>query len=323
MTEAWGAKLSRTKIMSDDLKRKFLQSDAVSSLVSEQQIVAQLNRLSWSVSHGNFFIDPHTAKLREIDVVGRRWWQKKLKSGYKSIGLNLIVEVKSISGYHLVFAPISSSHYAAGAQREWVGYAGERGGQLGDVLYRAGVEPRDIASISTDLRELAYPNEMVTVSNLIVDPLPAPFVASAFRETNVGREKDLDVSVLWKAMQAVSGAVTAARVSYLEDRFDDLEGAIEYARWYGEDVSKAVVEELSDAVRRLELYHPIIVVDAKLWAADNGELTELPWCRFHQLSQDIWPPKWCDIVQMSASVDYLRELTKHYAANMRRVRATK
>lgn len=308
----------------DDLKARLLKSAAVKSLASELRIAASLREFGWSTSHGSFFTDPITAKLRETDVLAKRLWQRRLGSQEQIAHLDLIVEVKSIRDHHLVFAPSSFSSSYAVVERGWIGYASERGpsqARLTEALERADVKTSNISVILERFFDLAYPAGMMAVRDLTLNPPPAPFAASAFRETNVGGQKDLNASVFWKAAQTLSTFVDHASTHSMQGSFEFVEFVSDYARLRNLDVVEAVLDELAREVQRIRLFHPVIVVDASLWALKNGDLEELSWCRFHRLNKDGLMSTWYDVVQSKVLSDYLGLVTEHYDKGMGEVNA--
>ena len=257
-------------------------------------------------------------------MLAKRLWQRKQGNEVQIAHLSLIVEVKSIRGYHLVFAPSSFSPSYAPAVREWTGYASERGttqARLTEALVRADLQATSISRIIDRLFEQAYPEGTMVVKDLVVNPPPAPFAASAFRETNVGGHKDLSASVFWKAIQMLSAFKVHARSSYLDGSFRSLELMSDYARLRDLGVVEMMVDELAEMSRRVLLFHPVVVVDAALWALKDGDLAELPWCRFHRLDKDGLLSAWYDVVQSSSLADYLQHTTDHYDRSMDEVGA--
>jgi hypothetical protein len=308
----------------EERKARLLGSEAVTSLASELRIAARLREFGWSTSHGSFFVDPITDKLRETDVLAKRLWQPRPDFEDQIAHLDLIVEVKSIGGYHLVFAPSSFSPSYANIERTWIGYASERSAsqaQLTEALKRADVELNDISLILERFSSLAYPDGEMIVRDLVLNPPPAPFAASAFRETNIGGQKDLNASVLWKAAQTLSSFVNYASTDYMAGSFSFIEFVTDYARLRSLDVVDTVLDELARMVQRVRLFHAVIVVDATLWALKNGDLEEIPWCRFHRLDKDGLVSTWYDVVQSKVLNDYLHLTTEHYDKGMEEVGA--
>lgn len=306
---------------SEDLKKRLSNAEAVTSLASELRVGGYLQNLNWAVSQGSFFVDSVTTKMREIDLVARRLWQSGARMKKLRARLNLIIEVKTMRGYHLVFAPMldALNNNRVIVEREWIGYASERSThqtQLVQSLDRVGIGPDEKRTILQQLFDLAYPDGFTVTYDLVPDPPPTPFLSSAFREANVGNSKDLDAAVFWKAAQAVNACVAYGQTYHLEIQREHVELAADYARNRGKPVVDEILEELSDSVRQIELFHSIIVVDAMLWSMDGEEIERLPWCRFCQLSRLGRMAQWYDVVQREFANDYLSEVTRHYDQHM-------
>lgn len=257
-------------------------------------------------------------------MVARRSWKRGSGDEQLRSYLNLITEVKTMRGYHLVFAPLPDSERSVIVEREWLGYASERGPhrvQLGRALERAEIGAEEIASIFEGLFSLAYPGELMVIIDLVAGPPPAPFVSSAFRETNIGGEKDIDTSVLLKAAQALNDCVAYSRTAYLERALEDVEGTADYARWQGDSIVEGVLRELTKKTNRVELFHSVVVVDAMIWGLRDTALEELPWCRFYQLEGYGFVTGWYDIVRRDSLQQYFTEITTHYDEYMRQAGA--
>jgi len=86
----------------ETIETKLQRSDALRSLTMEKEVVRRLRRLGWECVHSCYFKDLETTKLREIDVVAQRDWTKKLQGGSQVARVNLVIECKSVRGYHLL-----------------------------------------------------------------------------------------------------------------------------------------------------------------------------------------------------------------------------
>src|SRR5207247_3096976 len=89
-----------------DLVSKLLNSSAYHSIQSEQEVVLQIRSNGWLSSHGAFYSDVVTGKIREVDAVGVRRWEKKNKRDEISVTFNLLVEVKSARDSHVLVSGV-------------------------------------------------------------------------------------------------------------------------------------------------------------------------------------------------------------------------
>ena len=176
----------------DEIKARLIGSYSVASMAAEQEVIAAFKRGDWwRVEHGSFFRDVTTGKLRELDVRASRHWSTTSKL---DVTLEVLVEVKSMRGYHLVFAPDANGYDDASAQRVWLGQAPEA---FRSTLIETGAGLRIVKEIEVLHSDLSHPNGVSAIDPLLdIAPPPAQVFATAFRETNVGSEKELDNSVL-------------------------------------------------------------------------------------------------------------------------------
>lgn len=294
-------------------------SVSVQSLKAEQELAALLQKHRWNVSHGWFYADPNTEKIRELDVSARKgWWRKSSRDQFA--GVNILCEVKTARDFHLVFAPDINTHRRAlvSAHRSWIGFNKK---EFAKALEHAAAAPDDVLNLLKDFDELSLTkDEMLVASELMVDPSEASFSSSAYRETNIGGDRELEASVLWKGMQAALSAMASMKARFVEYRLDDIVGPVEWAHRLDRSVRDMVRDELEEALHRVEHYQAVVVIDAKLWALERARLREIPWCRFFLAGTD-HPELWCDVVNRSQAANYFGQITRHYNKQFRSVNA--
>jgi len=304
-----------------DIQSKLIGSPSFHSLTAEQEILALLQSNDWQAVHGCFYVDSKTDKLREIDVLGRRIWERKLKSGVESADVHLIIEVKSVKGYHLLFSALAGSAAYRQANEFWIGYEGEHRDPIITTLANIGLSPDNAASVLKALQKAAYPKDTPRLSRLQVDPPPAEVYASAFRETNVGGEKDLEGSVLWKASLSLASMVSSLKQQTINYIVESLKDEAEAASMFKLDPIAQIIKFFDYFVRTVDLYHPILVIDAPLWLVKKGELSEIKWCRFQQLDTHGRAEWWFDVVHSGHFNKFVQDLTKYYVARFKSARA--
>ncbi len=99
---------------------------------------------------------------------------------------------------------------------------------------------------------------------MVVGPLSTPFHASAHREHNIGSEKYLAASVVWKAHLSLLSAIRSFEMDNFEFNLTDLPGHIEWARRGREDVVRMVIDYLLVPLSFVYSYHPLVVLAAPL-----------------------------------------------------------
>lgn len=305
------------------LEERLASSQGVRSLQTEQRVIALLRELRWRVDHGSFYTDPTTGKLREMDVVGRRNWHREVRGRHHRVCLNLFCEVKTLRDFHVVFAPLAEGTQYESAQREWIGYHSKR---LARALDEAGLEETQIGRILKHFEHACYTREeAVRVRRMMIDPPAPPFTSSAFRETNIGSDKELDNSALWRAIQSLLGCVESARRRFLDRAFKAVGFLVDLAHHIKSNAEKVITDSFNDrscelSPGNLDLYHPVVFIEARLWSSLRTQVSEIEWCRFHLLGTE-WPEIWCDVVNLKAAHKYLSHITQFYSAAIRRLPA--
>lgn len=293
----------KEKSLGDQLRA----SDAVQSLDEEQRIAYRLGALGWRVAHGSYYEDPETSKLRELDIHAQLTLREQPPR--RLVNLNLIVEVKTMRGFHIVIANNHSS-IAQFCNRAWLG------NHVDDLLEAASASglPRDKMSDLSVSAERAMADEDCgsPIAALCIEPHAAPFVGSAFRETNIGSTKELDNSVLWRGTQAVFGAIDSLKNSVIRGDVNDLARGASIAATYHPEIETLVRSALAARMRHLHVYHPVVVTNARLWKCERDDITEVPWSRWVRATPA--GSVWCDIVSAEAAFEYFAELTSHYLA---------
>lgn len=303
-----------------DVQTRILGSASFQSLSSEQTILSVLKDLGWGAIHSCFYVDGKTEKLREIDVLGRRIWERTLKNRQDSADLYLIAEAKSAKGFHLLFSPLEGSAAFKQANTQWFGWDEEQ-----TIIFRMlpdiGLTAEQTEYVRKALQKIAFPKGGLRYGRLSVDPPPAEVYASAFRETNIGGEKDLESSVLWRASLSLASAVSSLKQQSLNHLRESLTEEFELAPLVKLDPIGQVIEQLEVHLSTLSLFHPIVVIDAPLWLVKRGELSDIKWCRFQQLDTYGRSEWWFDAVHSEHFQQYAKELTQYYEERYKRARA--
>jgi hypothetical protein len=305
------------------IETRLLNCTAVQSLQTEQRVAHWLTGLRWHVEHSPFYRDADTGKLREIDVTAWRSGSRIIRRQPQSAVIELVIEVKTLRDYHLVFAPRTSWNDGVrtifggmdGANSEWIG---RHGADVADSLEQARMTPDEIAAIMARFKRANGPRNAQHV-NL---PPPVPqYRAAAVRETNIGVDRELESSVLWKAILAIRSAIEASRKDIIQGQLSDILSHVAHARNLTGNIVDEIWDELRSSVRHIAVFHPIVILESRLWMSTPGQLTEIDVCRFYQHSGEL-SEFWCDVVTLRAAPAYLKGVTRHYSRLMRRLRLT-
>jgi len=309
-------------IEAQTIGNKIRNCSAWLSLEAERRVARDLSDQKWSVTHSCFFTDPETNKLREVDVVAHQSWERVRRTRHTHCQLNLVVECKSASGYHILFSAIREPSWAQ-PHLFTLGQEGDNETFVTDRLRDVGLTDAQILEVMHDFKRYSYPDGRLRTRLLAVEPPPAPYHAAAFREHNIGSEKELDASVLWKAQMTLTSALTALKAADLRLLFEDLPGEIQAARLMKDDIVQAAFEYLHLGIDFAYLYHPVLVIEAPLWIMQGKRPAEIPWCRLHRQSAYGHSRWWFDVVSSKAFEQYAALVTAHYSKHLRRVGAKK
>ena len=115
----------------------------------------------------------------------------------------------------------------------------------------------------------------------------------------------MENSVVWKAYQSLYSIIR----SYQKKSWIDIDYELynieneEYLSTY-EARFEELKQSLTLASNHIEILHPVLVVESKLWGLKDDDLKELKYCRllFHEMSGF---DKWIDIVNQKNLDEYL------------------
>jgi hypothetical protein len=305
--------------MTDHLRTLLLKSEAVLSLQAENRVLATFQENGWETSQGWFYRDTETGKMRELDILAQQLWRRRSNKNPGITRIRYMVEVKSLTDYHLVFAPTDNIGELSVATRFWLGYRDPgRHRWLRAVLERERFSLDDCSSLVEAFGASLYPSAKKAPRPLGVAPPVASLSSSAFRETNIKGTKDLDASVMWRAAAALRSALQSSFRKSMQVVRELINQAAFFA---GADLAKryeAVRQSLEREALRVVENHPLLVVDAHLWKSESGTLDQIDWCRFIQRDSMGDVVFWCDVVSYQGLAAYLDVCTEHYRANLRR-----
>ncbi len=304
----------------EELSQKIKKSDAFKYLKAEQLIHQELEKNNWVAHHGSFYKDPSTNKLREIDIVGERRWNKEHKVLDSNIYLqiDLIIESKSISNYHLLFSGLRKAtveHFRS--NEDWVGYDDYSKEKIKEKLSNENIPLSKIKEILKILEEASFPDDTAVISEFMIKSFPVLETFTTFSETNLGNIKELDNSVLWKALSAIESCIKSKKNQSIESMLSNLMMDLKY-----NTSANSLSERLflfKDAPLSIRYFHPIVVIDSKLWSTTEDKPFELKWCRFYLEKNDFFSNWWCDIVSRNHFSEYLSSLSEHYKGKVNKI----
>lgn len=302
------------------IEKKLGRSDAYRSLRSEKVISSCVERHGWRSRQGPYYTDAKTGKSREIDLVGSAYWKKSLKSGDLVARVNLFIEVKSNSDFHVVCAGAADHQKHFNSNEHWIGYSQEALNRIESALTKFNMGFEQVKKILQRVENIAFPRNIMRTSSLRISPHPASESYSAFRETNGSTEKDLDNSVLWRAVLALKSAIQSAQADLVDGLLGDLATDLEVARRKNKPFESMLLSVESNACR-LNLYVPVVVIQSRIWSADGEVPRELEWVRLVQYSTFGAAEGWVDVVNQRHFDKYIEAVSAHYGSAFKRSRA--
>ena len=105
----------------DALKIKLAESASFHSFRSESAVCDALKSLRWNAKHGAYYEDLETKKQREIDVIAQQFWSRKTKNGDQRVRITVLIEVKTMKGFHLLVSPFEEDGFSFYQNVHWLG----------------------------------------------------------------------------------------------------------------------------------------------------------------------------------------------------------
>ncbi len=227
-----------------------------------------------------------------------------------------------MKGFHLIFRPENSSplQYQTADLVAWQGYYDHMAqDQIAHILLKHGFENDEAPLLLKRLLYFCYPNQRARIYRMLFAPLPTT-VFAAWRETNLGTEKDLDNSVFWRAVQSLDSCIQSMQAGWLDTFLSDLSSTASSIQHYGYHKKDAIDSNLRRRSGIACLYHPVIVTDAKLWSAGDRELTEVPFARYVRNGVAFDTNKWFDVVSREYIDRYVNDLSEYFARAFKQAR---
>lgn len=298
--------------MNIEIKAKLEKSPAFASLQMEEKIKEILLSIGWNVSHSAYYQDPKENKQREIDIVGRMMGRTEDSS---FLSLYLPIECKSLDGCHIIFSKTHERYlqFHMTGLCSWVGYMPYHNRmKIYNALSEIGYRRKQINDVLHQIHSSAYPEEHVRIWRLMVRPFSEIHSATSFREMTVSTEKSLENSVLWRAILTLNSVIESMKKEAEDDFVKSILNSGIYALSQDEQNISDFLSSIDDGTKRVSLYHPIVVSNAKLWQNIGGSLQEVGSCRLYLHDTDGEVSKWYDVVNIEYIDDYLKQITQYY-----------
>jgi hypothetical protein len=86
------------------------------------------------------------------------------------------------------------------------------------------------------------------------------------------------------------------------------------------ELNKSIVPIYEENVRHLDIHHPILVIESKLWILDETKsLKEIKALRFAENDTRGNVNNWFDVVHSSYFETYAEKLTTYYTNNLQKI----
>lgn len=260
----------------------------------------------------SYYSDVISKKMREIDVAAHQHWVRDGGIMQQRARFSIIVECKSISGFHIVIDPYEADEDDRHTPFYWLGAESNVNSRLWHFLIDYGLTPEQSFLVIEGLKEWVIDDIFWSIRGLRVAPLVPPVRASAFRETNIGGAKDLSNSVLWRAVSSLGSAIESQIERNTRVHLSWVESGLEKSRGPdGVDPVPLAVEWCARQSDFVDLYYPVVVLDGPLWRLEGEHLEPIDWFRLDKPSPSGFTHEWCDVVNSSYFLKYATLLTEH------------
>jgi hypothetical protein len=287
------------------LKEKLLKSSAVNSMILEKKVFDSLVEKKWNVSHSPYFIDTESKKNRELDINAHKFWGNK-KEDF-SCRVNLLIECKSLKGYHIIVdnKRPDSNYYEL--KDFWIGndniYHYKK---LRKIMRKNKINEKNINSIIEKLDIYCCPSTTYRNADFLFSACKIP-AFNVFRETNISNTKDIDNSVIWKCQQSLTSCIESFDKSLwkeIEYSINEIQNNLIFEKG---DLVKEITESLICEAKHKKIVHPIIVVESNLWELNEKELKKINYFRlcFQQINDT---ELWLDVVHIDFIDEYFEKL---------------
>lgn len=294
----------------DDRTAHVRNSVTFRSLVLETRVRDTLRRLGWTTALSAHYTDIKTGVEREFDIAATRNWKRTRKRSSHTVTVNVLASCKS--RYNGAAILVGAREQAVShTYHQWLGIDDDaHRAQLRLILTQAGLGHPEADRIMDRFAEATHPEGRTAIITLLANALPAPFYALTAREAR-GSGND-DKNFVWDATRETFAAINGVTAENFADLADEL--GFEIAEVVeGADVEDAAFERLLNAASSVDLYHPVIVTDAKLFElTDDEQLLPLTWARVEQTRLASRERRWIDLVDAEAFPEYAASLSAWY-----------
>ncbi len=305
--------------MTGNIQEILAASDAAKSLQMERKISDIFTSRAWDSDRSVYYRDSNTLKHREIDVLSRKMFQNnkdKQSTSNPTINVSIICECKSLFGSNLIFSDGKIPSYSMPVvDNYWAGFESEIKDITENITETIGKQSR-FGEIYQYFLGRSHPDGSAIASPMHMPPPPVEIISTSFRETKGGKistengEDGKRISPAWSAIQSILSAVDASKLQSKSVSLDYIHGA--EMKIYG---SKFFVENVAyffdSEVFRNSFFHPVIILNAKMWHLDNSSLNSISSARLfiNNIDHEL---RYVDIVHEDFAESYIETCTSHF-----------
>src|ERR1044071_5031686 len=279
--------------MSNDVRAHLLGSQAVRSLIGETRVSDALKVSKWEVSHSCYYRDLSSHKAREIEVVASKRWNAR-DDDSSSVSVNLVIECKTNPGYNIIAASSSRSAVSAALERVWV-VETDRLPLVLQAARNAGILYPTLNELRKAIIDTAFDDARPSFE---VRPPDAAVHASAFVETNGGTTRELETSVLWRAVQALGSAVASLKAQWIDDMVEEIQVHRIVNEFMGDEPFDRIREYVVSRDRHHKFFHPFVFIESPLWVLKGSDLEQTSSIRLQFQNAPPTSLSWVDVVAM-------------------------
>ncbi|WP_426270781.1 hypothetical protein ACN9MB_03395 [Dyella kyungheensis] len=296
------------------MEQRILSSAPYKSFQSERVVVDLFRDHAWASTHGLYYEDLQTQKQRELDVVARQIWLSGDKAHEWVCRITVLVEVKTMAGFHLLLSPVESPDTRFFDHIRWFGDSTGKYKALSKRFRALGISLEDIDALIKRAHQHAYPEDRARLWEQMIRP-QSLMAFTSFRETNFGSEKELDNSVFWRASRNLRSAQASIVESMGRSDMRELLITAEFDH-IKDDWVDGMWFTLSRRLNAVDIIHPVVVTDAQLWIVGDEGPRQCNYARFGEQSYNGAIEWWCDLVNSEHLGDYVAAVSSHYAKRL-------
>ncbi len=249
-----------------------------------------------------------------MDVLGRQVWLGGIVEKSICLEIKIIVECKSAKDFHIVFteyldqAIYENNHF-------WIGNDWKDNDLKGisKILNKSQLDKYESGSIKRKLDQKMSEKFVFERSDNYVNPMDFDIqICGSFQETNIGKVKDIEASVVWRAGKALNSVVDSICKSNWSKFSSDLKFQIQLNKKYVNFSVEKQLEYILGKMGEFIILHPVLVIDSKLWKVKQNEISTLKFCRYLERNISGAVYYWFDIVNSEFLDEYIEKLTSFY-----------